>query len=580
LILIEKSSLELKDIKYRNRSLVIIKSQNKHKQQTMKKATTIAVILSFSAITLLEAQLPTSSGVYTMKNSLPFESPKGHKVMEPIGYGKDGIIQVNAKGVESFSFQKFSSDLKFEKENTVSTEGKIREDNYYERFISTKNKTYLFTREVKKEAKTEGIAAIEFQPQNLDFVGKSTSLFQSTDKVKTTRKAGVAISFWSIGGTVNYDFVLSEDKTKFMYDYTLVPKEKKDKINKDIIGLYAFDENLNKLWGGEYKMPYTEAIMDNLGYTLSDDGKIYLLAKVFENDERKAKTKDGKPNYHFEVLVYSKDSKVAKPIEIKLDNYFPQDAYIYEDATHNIVIAGFYSKSVNGSDDGAYMVKLDVEKGSVSKLNGGYYEIPSDVIKSFTSAREKKKMDKKESKGDDLGIYFLRLRNVYTTASGSIKFIAEQYEERITYVYTSKGVQTKYDTYAEDIFVISVDNKGKMEWVRKIPKSQHSGDWVGASLSINNLLTDNDLHIFFLDNLKNWNLPETQAPKIHQDRKGGFLSAVTIDSKGTVTKNNLGDTKKFKTNFFIRYFVKGNNKNVISTERKKKKNILFSIEVK
>src|SRR3954462_10938859 len=238
----------------------------------MKKATTIAVILSFSAITLLEAQLPTSSGVYTMKNSLPFESPKGHKVMEPIGYGKDGIIQVNAKGVESFSFQKFSSDLKFEKENTVSTEGKIREDNYYERFISTKNKTYLFTREVKKEAKTEGIAAIEFQPQNLDFVGKSTSLFQSTDKVKTTRKAGVAISFWSIGGTVNYDFVLSEDKTKFMYDYTLVPKEKKDKINKDIIGLYAFDENLNKLWGGEYKMPYTEAIMDNLGYTLSDDG--------------------------------------------------------------------------------------------------------------------------------------------------------------------------------------------------------------------------------------------------------------------------------------------------------------------
>jgi hypothetical protein len=552
----------------------------------MKKALTLATVALLQSITVMQAQKQknvagTGTGPYEVKKSVEFVSPKGHKVMNPLAYGSNGIIQVNAKGVESFSFQKFSTDLKLEKENTVSTEGKIRDYNHYERFIVLKSKTYLFTREIKKDAKTEGIAAIEFLPEKLDFAGKSVSLFQSSDKVKVVRTAAAgAVGFWSFGGTVNYDFVLSEDKTKFMYDYTLVPKEKKDKINKDIIGLYVFDENLNKLWGGEYKMPYTEAIMDNLGYTLSDDGKIYLLARVFENDERKAKTKDGKANYHFEVLVYEKDKKTPKPIEIKLDNYFPQDAYIYEDATHNIVIAGFYAKGPNGVDDGAYMVKLEVDKSTVSKVNGGYYEIPSDVIKSFSSAREKKKLDKKESKGADLGIRFLRVRDIYTTPNGSTKIISEQYEERVTYVYTSKGVQTKYDTYADDIFVLSIDNKGKLEWVKKIPKAQHSGDWVGVSLSINNMVIGNDLHIFFLDNLKNWNLPETQAPKMHQDRRGGFLNGVTIDAKGTVTKYNLGDTKTFKTNFFIRYFVQGNTNSLVSTERKKKKNILFSIEAK
>lgn len=546
-----------------NEPIVLKNKLSINKQLTvMKKAITIVGIGLLSVLTI-QAQVVTS-GPYTMKNSEPFKSPKGHKVMQPLGYGKDGIVQVNAKKVKSFSFQRFSKDLKFEKENTVITEGRIGEKNYYQSFITTKNKTYLFTRDVNKERKTEGIAALEFNPQKLDFVGNSKSLFQSSDKIR--------YGFC--------DFVISEDKTRFMYYYTLVPKEKKDKINKDIVGLYAYDENLAKLWGGEYKMPYTEAIMDNLGYTLSDDGKVYLLVRVFENDERKAKTKGGKANYHFEVLVYSKESKTPKAIEIKLDKYFPMDAYIYEDPTHNIVIAGFYSKVLNGTDDGAYMVKLDVEKASVSKLNGGYYEIPSDVIKSYSSAREKKRMDKKESKGTDLGINNLKLRNVYTTANGSVKFVAEEYLQTVTVVSNGKSTSRKYDTWADDIFVISVDNKGKMEWVKKIPKAQHSNDWLAASLSINTMVTENDLHIFFLDNLKNWNLPENEAPREHQDRRGGFLSAVTIDAKGNITKNNLGDTKVYKTNFFIRFFVPGNSRNLISTERRKKKNILFSIEIK
>ncbi len=546
----------------------------------MKKAIFVALTGLLSPVSIIQAQV--TLGPYLVKNSEVFVSPKGHKVLAPLGYGKDGIIQVNASGVVSFSFQKFSSDLKLEKENTVSTEGKIPDNNYYERMVILKNKTYLFTREVKKDAKTEGIAAIEFLSKTMDFAGKSVSLFQSTDKVKVDRKgAAVTGMFFSIGGTVNYDFVRSEDRTKFMYDYTLVPKEKKDKINKDIIGMYVFDENLNKIWGGEYKMPYTEAIMDNLGYTLSDDGKIYLLAKVFENDDRKAKTKDGKVNYHFEVLVYDKDVKKPKSIELKIDNYFPQDAYIYEDINHNIVVAGFYAKQANSdTDDGAYMVKLEVDKGTVAKINGGVYEIPSEIIKSFSSAREKRKMDKKEKKGKDLGIRFLKIRDVYTTPNGSTKILSEQYEERLTVVYTNKGAQYRYDTYADDIFVISIDSKGKMEWVKKIPKAQHSGDWVGASLSINNYVIGNDLHLFYLDNIKNYNLPETEAPKVHQDRRGGFLNGVTIDAKGTVTKYNLGDTKTYKTNFFIRYFVEGGLSNLISTERRKKKNILFSIAVK
>jgi hypothetical protein len=93
---------------------------------------------------------------------------------------------------------------------------------------------------------------------------------------------------------------MSHDETKFLYTYSLVPKEKKDKINKEVVGMQVFDENLVKQWGDDYQMPYTEAKMDNLGFILSDDLKVYLLAKVYDGDSPKEGKKDKtKPNYHF-----------------------------------------------------------------------------------------------------------------------------------------------------------------------------------------------------------------------------------------------------------------------------------------
>ncbi len=547
----------------------------------MKKTVVLSLMTICLSAPALKAQ---KAGPYSVNSSEEFESPKKHEIQDPIPYGKDGIIQVNSKGSESFSFQLFSNDLKLIKENTVNTESKLNDHTNYDRFVKLQNKTYLFVRDVDRDAHTEGISALEFSPKDLDFKGaKATSLFQSTDKVQMGNYYGVGRVY--TGGYLGaYGFDVSNDKSKFLYTYRLVPREKKDKLNKDIIGMYAFDENLAKLWGGEYEMPYTEALMDNLGYTISNDGKCYMLARVYENDDRKAATKDGAPNYHFEVLIYEKGSKKPKIVEVKIDTYFPKEAYIYEDSKHNIVIGGFYGKAANKPVDGAYLVKLDVEKSTISKVNGGYYEIPSEIIKSFTSDREKRKLEKKEDKDPegDIGVDNLVIRDIYEMPNGSTKIVSEQYVVRVTYYYdaSTHSMRTKYDTFADDIFVMSVDAAGKLEWVKKIPKAQHAGDAMADGLSINTIVTGNDLHIFFIDNIKNLDLPPTEAPKVHQNRRGGFLTAVTITDKGDVKKYSLGEIDQYETNFFIRGFVDGGSNNLISTERKKRENKLFSIQVK
>lgn len=534
----------------------------------------------------LNAQL--KAGPYVVKNSEEFESPKKHLVSDPIPYGNDGIIQVNRRGLKSISFQKFSNDLKFEKENTVDLEGKFNDRVNYQSFIKFKNKTYLLAREVFRDEEVEGITALEFSPKNLDFVGTAKNLFKSSDKVQMSRfSVGFAPYGVPVYGTPadmgGYDLKISEDKTKFLYTYSLVNKERNDKINKEVIGMQVFDENLVKLWGDDFEMPYTEAKMDNIGFILSDDGIVYLMAKVYEGDTPKEGKDKKKPNYHFEILVYSKGKKAPKIIKIKLDNYFPTEAWVYENASHDIDITGFYSKASNKPVDGAYMIKLDVETGTFTKVKGGYYEIPTDIIKSFTSEREKRKLDKQADKDEDndIGISNLEINEIYMMDDGSTKIVAEQYLVQVTYYYdmNCKCMKTKYDTYADDIFVMSISADGKLEWTKKIPKAQHANGAYGAGISINTMKVGNDIHIFYIDNIKNLNLSVNEAPKRHEDRRGGFLTGVTITSKGDVKKYSLGEIETYDTNFYIREFVDGGRNNLISTERRKKRNILFSVEV-
>lgn len=519
-----------------------------------KFAVIIGLLLSSS---FTHAQVSVNSP-YVLKSSEEFKSPKGFKLLECQGFGKDGIVQFSSKKLNSFAFQKFSTDMKLIKENVVNTESRFVENSRMLYLSKVDKKSYLFTSD------EFSLSALEFLPDKLDFDGKSSELFKPSDKVRSS-----------------FTKVNSNDESKCMFYYSLKPKIKRDALSKEIIGFQVFDANLKKIWGGEFEMPYSEAKMDILDYTLADDGKVYLSAKVFKTDSQREKTKDGEVNYNFEVFVFQKDMKQPKTVSISVDGKFPTWASIFEDVNHNILIAGFYSKVANGDVEGAYAIKLDVESAKMTKVNGGYFEIPTAVIKQNTRLGEQKRLDKKEAKGKDVGLRNLIIKNIYTMPNGSVKIIAEEYVVIATTNYNGKTTTTTYSTYAEDLYVFSIDTKGSMEWIKKIPKYQYSSGSVGPAISIKTLAVGNDLHIFYLDDVENDKILKTNAPPARYGaHRGGYLIGNMIDSKGNVTRYDLGDVKVYKTNFFIRYFDRGGNNNLISTERRKRNNILFSLQVK
>lgn len=512
-------------------------------------------------LVLTSSNLTAQKTPYTIKHSAEFVDSKGVPLWQTNACANGDVLLTFAKGekLDKIGFQYFTSDLSLSNSNMPNIKSLFsNKKSYLESVVVMNKKSYVMVKEVFKETKTEGISAVEFSPASLEATSDPKKLFESSR------------------GVYGYSCVTSNDKSKLFYRSNLRNRERRDVLNKEEFGFYMFDESLKQIWGGEYEMPYTEAQMSRLDFVVSNDGKLYYLINV-----KSAEGKDG----HFEILVYSKDSKGPKVIEVTLDDYILRDTYLYEDKNNNIIIAGFYSKMGNPSIDGAYMVKLDVASGKFSKVGGGYYEIPSDLIKSFMTDRQKEKLEKKEKKNEgndkkDLGINNLEIKNIHFLENGSTIIVSEIYYVIVTTTSNGKTTTTTYDTYANDIFVFSIDPAGNLGWIKKIPKRQHESSAAGTGISFSSTVKGNHVHLFYLDHLDNFKLAENEAPRMHQSRRGGFIAGIDINEKGEVKKHNLGAAEQFETNMYMRHFVDGRKGNMVAVERKKKKNMLFSIDIK
>jgi len=548
--------------------------------------TCLSLLLSLFCMTGILAQ-KTDSPVKMMQSD-DFESPGRHEILSPIPYGEKGILQVNNKGVSSFNFQLFSNKLTLIKENTVEPEDKLSERAGYPSFVKIGDKSYLFVRDVYRDRDKEGVSCLEFNIDKLNFEPKAKKLFESSDKVAYNGLFGFSDESFVDDNNISfgsYKMDISKNKKTVLFTYRLRPEKRNDRLNNDVIGMQLFDQDMNKIWGDEMRMPYTEAKMDNLSFIVSDDAKVYILSRVYEGETPREKRDRKLPNYHLELLIYEKGKPTPDIVQIKLNNLVPKSAYLFETEKGEILLGGFYAKSLIKPTDGAFVLQLDKSTKTTSILNGGLFEIPAELIRANTSGREARQLERKERKDDegDIGVDNLVIRSIYVINDGTILLTAEQYRvvtRTMTYSTGNGGMSTRttYDTYADDVYVISATPDGK-SWVRKIPKAQHSNDYSGAELSYSSIFAKNNLYVFYTDNKKNLDLKNDESPKTHQQGRGGYLACVSFDKKGEMKKHLLGEIDEFETNFFIRRFVKGDNDNLIYTARKRRRNSMISIGI-
>jgi len=503
----------------------------------------------------------SQSKKFSFKLGAEYGLPRKTEDLAFFGNDKDGIVNLSLKKEELNVIRFNAKTLDQTSEKTIELAEASRNFNS-EEVVNLNDNYFWLHSDWEKGSEKEMLYYDKIDVASGKITDANHKLFE------TTRLGGnaVATGFYRYKLSGKYRFNYDVDQKKLLVSYRLHPEERNDKKNYDKIGLQVFDEHLNKLWGNEFTMPYTEAIMDNSDFSIDSKGNAYLLAKVYDSDARKEKDKaTGKPAYHFEVLKFTKDSKQISHTTISVDDYYIKQPTLIENALHDMVIACTYSKkALSHGTDGIFLAMIDPD-GKVIKYKNGYYEFPLAELEKFESARTRRKMEKK----DDYENPDLVVRNVTVESDGSVFVACEEYHVEQTSSYDGRN-WTYYTTYYyEDMLAAKISASGKFEWLRKIPKKQKGGAGRGG-MSFTLISDQSGYYFLYLDNKKNMELADDETPKYHVDGQGGQVVVARIDNKGTVSKELLFDTREEDVKVYPADFSRINGNQFIGRARVKR----------
>jgi hypothetical protein len=379
--------------------------------------------------------------------------------------------------------------------------------------------------------------------------------------------ASSAPRFYSLKTTEKYNYSFDLAKKVLCITYRLQPEFRSDKKNFDKIGFQVFDQNMKKLWSNEFTMPYTEAVMDNSDFSVDANGNAYMLAKVYDNEKRRERDKEtGKPGYHYEVLKFSGESKQIISIPVSIDDNYIRETSITENALSGMIISCTYSKKAKGSStDGIFLATIDANN-KLAKFKNGYYEFPLAELAKFETARARRKIENK----DDYEVSNLKVRDVIVEKDGGILVTCEEYRIETHYSSSSSGFSRVYYTYHyEDILAARVNASGQFEWMRKIPKKQRGAQGQGT-MGFKLISDETGYYFLYLDNLKNLDIADDVAPRVHIDGYGGQVIVTKITKAGKVSKDLLFDTRDEDIMIYPGQFYKIDGYRFIGRARLKK----------
>jgi len=366
----------------------------------------------------------------------------------------------------------------------------------------------------------------------------------STGEFENDGERVIAVDGKVTGGDGNkFKLATSFDNSKLLVYFRKKPESRNDKVNKDVIGLYVFNKDLKQVWGKDVEMPYTEARMNNIDYTVGSDGDVFILTEVMKDGETRRYDRDDNPNFDYQLVSVSESGVNVDASDVDVKGKYVTQVNFFEGRDNTLLIAGFYGNKRGIQVDGIFYCSLNKD-GKQADFKS--FEIPTELIKQYMSQRSQDKMDKKEEKGKDLGITSMRLRELHIEADGSVLFASEKYY--VVSYYNSKTGQTTYTHYYEEMLAGKINKSGELVYMRKLPKKQVSpttySPYYRGGLGYRLISSKNNYYFMFLDNVKNLELAENKVPERHVDGKGGFLTAYQVNKEtGAVRKLSILDTR-------------------------------------
>lgn len=554
-------------------ALCILLHHDKYNNLMMKKLLLLFTALLTAGVSQAQKEL---SKDYSYTVSAPYKVFDGY--VKEYFYKDDYILTVKVDGDDEISIQKLKSSgdkVVFQKQKVYECKKILPKNFHFEAVKEFAGKYYFFYSSWDGDKEKEQLFAKEINFETGEF-GADKLLFQVQGKVTGRMSYGM----FSASVEDKFDFYLSHDKSKMLIQYRKKPEFKSDKKSHDIIGVNAFEGDLNLVWNNELKMPYTERRMDVLDYQVDKEANAYILAKVFHddsNDDKKRK-KDEEANYHVELFRIKAKSTDINITKVDVKEKFINSLWVYESPGDYMVCAGFYNKGKNfKSADGVIGFKVKKDGELYDKFS---HEIPLELINEHVKGKVKRKNEKKEAKGEGAELPSMILDEIQINEDGSLVLIGEQYY--MVAHYTQKYIYYTY--HYNDIFVTKVNADGGLAWMKKLPKMQVGRNGQGG-MSYKHFFANNNHYLVYLDNIKNFNLPEDKTPALHSDGQGGYFTSYKInDATGESVSSSILNVRDVEDMTIYQFSVNrilktGEDEFAVEVYKKKKEDVMLKVKM-
>jgi hypothetical protein len=363
-----------------------------------------------------------------------------------------------------------------------------------------------------------------------------------------------------------FDFIISSNKKAFMV-YEHPPF---DKYNKEKFKYKVYDNKLKTLWEAEIELPFLDKEFGVSGYFLDANNNVYMIATIFEPLAKGEKRKDSENPYGKKVvLIYDHTTKKLTELDITMKSpQRPTDMAISV-SDGSVKVVGFYADGKSYSAKGVFYYEISTESKKVVKSE--FKEFSKEFVASFVG-------DKKANK--NYGLINFDIVDIVNHSDQSLSFVAEYYHYYVVCTTDPKtGVQRCSHHYLYyDIIATRFDSKGKIEWITRVPKRQHTINDNGYFSSYAFGQKDNELFLVYNENPKN--IPtlaaNPQAPLKalkNVNMKKAIPMLVRINEKGVAIRTGLFGNAKDK--FILRPkfsdFLRGDEMVLFARTRKEYK---------
>ncbi len=439
-----------------------------------------------------------------------YSDPTGHYVL--LTEGKRGMF-----GYKSFTpmLQKYDRSFKLDFFKEIKVDD---EDIQFDNMFYAHQKFILSTHKNDKKA---------------DRVTYTATIIGMDGKAQKPQRVA-AIEYENKDTEPNYvSWRISEDTSKVLL---AIWADHNDNDLKTKLALTVQDNQLNKLWNKTFNMPYTQERLLVRNWTVANDGRVYMLAKVYdEKNNKEVKKKNGKQLAAYKMVILRFDDSGEKPKEfvLNLAGKIVTDVTFKLSHEGDLYCAGFFANDKKQVIQGVFYTRINGQSGEAELATSK--ELTAQEIASFDTEK-----DKSGDEGLDSNFDF---KNLVLRDDGGIIVTAEQVYVTTSTTMTGNRMRTVYYYNNNEIFVTSISPDGNIEWVRMIPKKQTFVDtnyFNGFTL----MVSGSNLYFLYNEDEDNIGKPLTAKAKRISSFRDAVAGLVTVSADGKMERRKIFNSKE------------------------------------